>query len=181
MNNIMLDLEALDPSAGGVLVSIGAVYFDFEQGLGDELYVELSQEGVKEQIEQYGRTISVRCLYWWMQQSDGARRVFKENMGQTHFIDALRQFKDFYQLGGKPKLWGNGADFDNVFLKNCYDSVGMKLPWSFRNNRCYRTVKNMFGNRAKLERIGSHHNALDDAKTQALHLIKMMEGVHVNE
>jgi inhibitor of KinA sporulation pathway (predicted exonuclease) len=29
----------------------------------------------------------------------------------------------------------------------------------------------------KLERVGTHHNALDDAKSQALHLMKILEAL----
>lgn len=179
--HIMLDLEALDPSKTGVLVSIGAVYFDFATGeLGDEFYVEISRQGIKQQIEEYGRTISVDCLIWWMNQSDQAREVFNPKMKQMNLPDALHLFSEF--VGGeKVRIWGNGADFDNVFLKSCYDSLELRLPWSFRYNRCYRTMKNLFGHRAKLERVGAHHNGLDDAKTQAVHLMKMMEGLWINE
>jgi exodeoxyribonuclease VIII len=178
----MLDLEALDPKIGGVLVSIGAVYFDFETGeLGDTFYREISRQGLEEQYKEYNRTISLRCLQWWMQQSDGAREVFQaKDCHGNDFKTALRAFRQFVD-GPKTRIWGNGADFDNVFLADCYKSVGLRLPWSFRYNRCYRTVKNMFGHKAKLVRVGNHHNALDDAKTQAVHLMAMMKGEKVNE
>jgi hypothetical protein len=42
--------------------------------------------------------------------------------------------------------------------------------WSYSRNRCYRTMKRMFGEGVKVSRHGVHHNGLDDAITQAVHL-----------
>ncbi len=62
-------------------------------------------------------------------------------------------------------MWGNGADFDNAILAHCYSRLGRPAPWKFWNSRCYRTLKSFSPVRGK--RIGVHHHALDDAKTQA--------------
>jgi hypothetical protein len=68
----------------------------------------------------------------------------------------------------KVRLWGNGAGFDNVLLKNAFKAVDADEPWKYYNNRCYRTMSGVF----KLDddetppRVGTYHNALDDAMTQ---------------
>lgn len=176
MKHLMIDLEALDSNSTGVLVSLGAVYFDINtKELGDEFYMEVSKQGQKDQLE-WGRTISLDTLQWWMQQSDNAREVFSSKLNQVNFETLLSEFSKFCKP--KTRVWGNGADFDNVFLRSCYQSAGLKCPFSFRYNRCYRTIKNLYGHKAKLERIGTHHDGLDDSKTQALHLIRMLEKVN---
>lgn len=183
MNNIMLDLEALDSARSAIIVSIGAVYFDLHTSkLGDEFYVEISTKGIKDQYEK-GRTFSFETFNWWMAQSDSARNVFLKNGHEKKAtIVALGQFITFCSKGVAPiKMWGNGVDYDNVVLRDVFETYNMTAPWKYGNNRCYRTVKNMFGDRAPLEREGAHHNGLDDAKTQARHLIAMMKGVYVNE
>ena len=48
--------------------------------------------------------------------------------------------------------------------------VDMLKPWSYGKNRCYRTMKRIFGENVPLVRQGVHHNGLDDAITQAVHL-----------
>lgn len=48
-------------------------------------------------------------------------------------------------------------------------AAGLEQPWAFWNDRCYRTLKAR--SELKIARTGTHHNALDDAKSQALHLI----------
>jgi exodeoxyribonuclease VIII len=73
---------------------------------------------------------------------------------------------------GIPVVWGNGADFDNVILGNAYLAVNKPRPWSFWNNRCYRTVRAMAPNIDYVRPVIAHH-ALHDARAQALHLIEI--------
>ena len=53
------------------------------------------------------------------------------------------------------------------------DAYRIKPAWPYRNNRCYRTLKGLLP-AIELERSGTHHNALDDAITQARHLQKIV-------
>jgi len=73
-------------------------------------------------------------------------------------------------------VWGNGASFDNAILANAYHKTHLDLPWQYYNNRCYRTIKNCYPN-IKLSRAGTLHKALDDAKSQAMHLIEIFKNI----
>jgi exodeoxyribonuclease VIII len=88
---------------------------------------------------------------------------------------ALDRFTDFLQPVGfkRVKVWGNGSDFDNAILSCCYGATGREVPWDFWHNRCYRTLKALRPG-PKLVREGTYHNALDDAKSQALHAIELL-------
>jgi exodeoxyribonuclease VIII len=93
---------------------------------------------------------------------------------------ALKQFtmwlpKDADML----RIWGNGANFDNALLAAMYRAAKMEAPWHYWNDRCYRTIAAMFM-KTKVERVGTGHNALDDATTQALRLLKMQEEAGFN-
>ena len=72
------------------------------------------------------------------------------------------------------RLWGNGASFDNAILSTAYELCELETvqPWRFYNDRCYRTVKSLYPEVAMV-RTGTYHNALDDAESQALHLLAM--------
>ena len=175
MKHIMLDLETLDTTSSAVVISIGAVAFDpHTNALGDRFYVEMTEDTAAQQAR--GRTISGDTVRWWMQQSEAARRVFSESIDgvdRVSTIKALSLFDHFVAANGgrDVELWGNGADFDNIILGTLYDSFGLRKPWSYSRNRCYRTMKNLgIGPRRPLVREGTHHNALDDAITQAVHL-----------
>src|SRR5690606_5722085 len=70
-------------------------------------------------------------------------------------------------------MWGNGADFDNIILGSLFEDYGYTKPWAtYSNNRCFRTMNNLVKNRTFVDpgRHGVHHNALDDAITQAKQL-----------
>lgn len=175
MKHIMLDLETLDTASSAVVISIGAVAFDPRTStLGDRFYVETTEDIAAQQAR--GRTISGDTVRWWMQQDVLAKRVFSESIDGVDRLDtfeALSRFGLFVAANGDRdvELWGNGADFDNIILGSLYDAFGLRKPWSYSRNRCYRTMKNIgIGPRKPQVREGVHHNALDDAITQAVHL-----------
>lgn len=184
MNNIMLDLECLDSNTSAAIISIGAVYFDIQkQKLGPELYIELSKNAIQEQLN-LGRTWSLATNIWWMQQCDVAREVWGNKNEKSENKCCLNQIKEFWQLfpeyGRNIKVWGNGSTYDNICLQNYIRTFKERIPWNYKGDLCYRTIKSLFGNRAKLERIGTHHNGLDDAKTQAAHLINMLKKENIS-
>lgn len=174
--HIMVDLETLDTRQSAVVTAIGAVAFDpYSDGVGEQFYAELTNDLAVQQ--RVGRTISADTVLWWMRQGQAAQQLFmpseQSRFATAEALDLFRLFID--DNGGRDaELWGNGSDFDNVILGSLYEDFGIKRPWSYSRNRCFRTMKNIHGAPGKDERIGVHHNALDDAFTQAKHLQKIM-------
>ena len=175
MNHIMLDIETLDTAQSAVVLSIGAVVFDpHSKELGEKFYVEFTTDLDTQQ--RVGRTVSAATVTWWMQQGAAAKQIFvdpaPEGVRRVSTAQGLTEFASFIaRNGGKEaQLWGNGSDFDNVIVGSLFDSFGLIKPWSYSKNRCYRTMKRLFGENVKLHRQGVHHNGLDDAITQAVHL-----------
>jgi exodeoxyribonuclease VIII len=158
----MLDLETLDNGPTAAIVAIGAVMFDHTGT--DHLNTFYSPVRVQSSIDA-GLTVNGSTIERWMEQSDAARAVFSEHAPQL--AEILQNFADW--LPGHCKLWGNGASFDNAILSNAYRAVGHIQPWAFWDDRCYRTA--VAGVTVKREQLGTHHNALDDARSQAEHLI----------
>lgn len=175
VTQVMVDIEALDSNAEtAALVSLGAVKFDFDTGLlGDTFYAEVSLAGMKQQLAR-GRTMSLDTMIWWTQQSEDACKVFHPNDIKQDITQVLLEFSQFV---GICPVWGNGVDYDNICLISLYKTFSMKCPLWYSRNRCFRTFKAVFGNRAKLEREGTHHNARDDAITQAKHLLAMYKAI----
>ena len=175
MKDIMLDIETLDTAQSAVVLSIGAVVFDpHSKALGETFYVEFTTDLDTQQ--RVGRTVSAATITWWMQQGAAAKQVFAdpapEGVRRVSTAQGLTEFASFVARNGgkKVELWGNGADFDNVIIGSLFDSFGLIKPWSYGKNRCYRTMKRVFGENVPLVRQGVHHNGLDDAITQAVHL-----------
>ncbi len=175
MKDIMLDIETLDTAQSAVVLSIGAVVFDpHSKELGEKFYVEFTYDLATQQ--RVGRTVSAGTVVWWMQQGAAAKQIFAdpspEGVRRVSTAQGLTEFASFISRNGgkEAKLWGNGSDFDNVIVGSLFDSFGLVKPWSYGRNRCYRTMKRMFGEDMKVSRYGVHHNGLDDAITQAVHL-----------
>ena len=172
MPDVMLDLETMGTSPNAAIVAIGAVAFDADAGtLGSSFYATISLESATEATANApGGTIEPATVLWWMQQSRDARAVFQGD--SLHLYTALDQFAGWIKsaAGDDAKVWGNGADFDNVILATAFRRWRIATPWDFRNNRCYRTLKNEHPE-VLIERKGTHHNALDDATSQAEHAI----------
>jgi hypothetical protein len=164
----MLDLETLGTRPGDTILSIGACLFTIEEGITSEFYVTVDSVDCKAQ----GLRAQKSTLEWWAKQSPEARAAaFK---GELSLMSALTQFKMWLPPGESTLIYGNGANFDNALLAAAYRALSMEQPWKFWNDRCYRTLSSMFA-KTVVNRVGTYHNALDDAKTQALRLIHMVK------
>jgi hypothetical protein len=165
--HIMIDLETMGTRADAPIVSIGAVVFDRDSIL-QVFYRPVSlQSSVRS-----GAVIDPRTVMWWLRQSDVARAALED--GEDEAVSLEDALRDFAQLIGAygdslETVWGNGASFDNTIMHESAHRTNVTL-WPFWKDRCYRTVKNSHRD-VLMERVGEHHNALDDAKSQALHLM----------
>lgn len=168
MKNIMVDLETLGNGSNAVILSIGAVEFD-ETGLGSTFYTNVDPQSCVD----IGMQIDVGTIMWWMKQGDDARKALQAPGAPVK--EALASFSNWVttMVGEDAEVWGNGATFDNVILSNAYRLAGIKRPWSYRGDRCYRTMVAMYP-QIKQDSIGVAHNALDDAIYQALRMSKIL-------
>lgn len=169
----MLDLETLDTTATSVVVTIGAVVFD-STSIHNFLHVILDMD---EQIKK-GRTVSGSTLRWWMSQNNSAKQAAFS--GPT--VDVARGLQllaEFIPEGAE--VWGNGAMFDNAIMTDLYAMYHVERPWSYRSDRCYRTMraqtKALFPSADIDVEPEVAHNAVDDAMAQALSLQKMWHAI----
>ena len=173
--HIMVDLETMGTRPNAPIISIGAVSFNAD-GIQQKFYRNVSLHS----SVRSGAVIDPSTVMWWLRQDAQARAALEDAQdgpdgGGAHSLeDSLR---DLGQLrctyGDELKgVWGNGATFDNVIIQESCRRLGVPQPWEFWLDRCYRTVKSMYPN-IKMERDGTHHNALHDARSQAVHLIKI--------
>jgi hypothetical protein len=161
--DIMVDLETLGKGPNAAIVSIGAVAFDlqtmspstFERRIGADSSL------------QFG-TIDASTLLWWYRQDPHNREMLFVEEGAHHLDSALREFASWASQFGNIKtrrVWSNGAAFDNVILRSAYAATEIEAPWSYWNDRCFRTLKSLYP-KLDLAFTGTRHSALDDAKHQ---------------
>lgn len=172
LNQVMMDLETLDVKPTAVVISVGAVKWNVSNIGDNPFYAVLDTDDQ----QKAGRTVSTETLKWWALQSADVRAVFDAPKEFTEH--ALHRFADW--LGpGNLQIWGNGADFDCVIWGGLYETFSFKRPWSYSNNRCFRTLKNIClpdGSHDLPKREGHHHNALDDAVFQAQMAQRYLKG-----
>ena len=159
--HVMVDLETMGTRPDAPIIAIGAVAFD-AKAIHNEFYVvvDLADSVAK------GAVMDPSTVLWWMKQSDEARSEFeREGRALGLALGMFREWIGAYDVSG---VWGNGASFDNVILSEAYRRMGNDAPWPFWKDRCYRTMKSI--SPVPMERGGTHHNALDDARSQAIHL-----------
>lgn len=167
MQDFSIDLETLGTRYNAPIISIGVQQFDTASGrLGDTFYREIDFDSAIKAGRPSGSTIQ-----WWMQQSDKARRIFSDKNKQplSVALDELSQWMK--KCHANPVVWGNGIQSDITILEHAYDAgaVGQREPWQFRNVRDMRTICDLvaLSDDEWPARIGTHHNALDDATHQA--------------
>lgn len=158
--HVMIDIETLgmQTEATPVVCAIGAVKFDLEIGIIDRFYYCCEWQG----------SVNLQTIAWWMKQSDEARQaLFNGPVAQiAGILIALKQF-----VNDNP-VWGNGSDFDNLILLNWYNKLDIN-GWSYKQNRCFRTIKNIYNDSdCYIKPVISHH-AMYDAEAQALTLINI--------
>jgi len=187
-SHIMCDLETLGTVPGCVGFSVGLVEFFPETGrLGGEFYTVIN---VDSSLERFLRE-DPDTVEWWSKQSAEANVTLTAARAcqGADLPDAMHDMNHWFKsINTKSNilLYGNGADFDNPILRCMYDAALVPPFYAGYGGRCYRTLKNLdelFGDMFKfhkVERQGTHHNALDDAKSQAIHLMDNIRRIKEN-
>lgn len=167
MNHLMIDLETLGTSSNAVVVSISAVVFDMSTGeIGEEFEIGLD----KDQQLLKGGVIDEDTVNWWAEQSDEAKAEL-ERLVKIDVDEALNSFatwlKNQFKAPSKVKMWGNGATFDNVIVRNLFERHGIKIPIPYYCDKDVRTLTYLTKTQPKkYEFTGVKHRGIDDCKHQ---------------
>ncbi|HCJ6282047.1 TPA: 3'-5' exoribonuclease [Enterobacter hormaechei] len=176
MNHLMIDLETMGNGPYAPIVSIGAVFFDPNTGkTSDDFLVNVSLESTM----RYRARPDASTILWWMEQDEAARRTLTNDTQELTL--ALSWLSEFVAKHANPRfvqVWGNGASFDCVILRNNYTLTGLEAPWQWWNDRDVRTVVEMgkaigIDPKRDMPFEGTRHSALDDA----IHQVKYVSAI----
>lgn len=179
--HIMLDLETMGNGSFSAITAVGAATLFTGTPTPHDIYKFSEDVSLQSSVDS-GLQMDASTVIWWLQQSEDARKPFKNNEGADHLAVVLKKFSSYVDhvksiVGDKNiSVWGNGVSFDNVILSNAYKTLGTKTPWEFWQDRCYRTLKNVYPH-IKLKRVGTLHIAVDDATSQVMHLQKILNKI----
>lgn len=179
--HVVLDLETMGIRHDAAIIEIGLVIFNHMSGQrGTPNLIEDWSSAVKlESSMQHGGTVSPETITWWMHSDRTEARDTLTCEPPISLPKALNEIA--YTLGKYssvsplPLIWGNGVNFDNAILKSAYERLGVKVPWSYKQDMDFRTLKMMFKDKVPEPAfIGTPHIALDDARHEALWLSKIL-------
>lgn len=172
---LMIDLEFMGKPPTAAITSIGAVLIDVDTlTIYDSWSAHVSlQSSVKA-----GMTLDAETVLWWMHAEEDARIALTRGQESAQQLDeALRHFDQWLKSNlewswiNLGKVWGYGATSDNLIISHAFKVCDMTLPWTFREDRCFRTF--MDDHQDKWVNYGTAHDAADDAMAQALTLIEV--------
>ena len=175
-DHVVVDIETLGTIPGAPIVQIAAVAFAL--GASEDEW-ELFEVKVDVRSLIYKDGISFDTLAWWLAQPKGTVDDVFGGAERLDIASALNSFQTWLGFTRTKTLWGNGAAFDNELLKAALlQYCGIREPWSFRIDRCFRTVKNLYKEQVPEPHfIGTKHNALDDAMHQARWLNQILQHI----
>lgn len=160
--DMMIDFEALGVSGDSVVLSIGIVLFDKDGKIHEELYKEFDP---RFQILD-GRTVNNDTIGWWRRtnKKEFARLLVN---GKDDIAEALprmvRMLREKYAID---KVWSrHPMDFEII-----NSILSEKDQFPFYTFADCSTLDEF----VKMDRK-NNHNALDDAKNQAVQVIRMRE------
>ncbi|HBC9603651.1 TPA: 3'-5' exoribonuclease [Escherichia coli] len=166
-HHLMIDLETMGKNPDAPIISIGAIFFDPQTGeMGPEFSKTID-------LDTAGGVIDRDVIKWWLKQSREAQSaILTDEIPLDDALLQLREFIDENYCGFYVRVWGNGANFDNVILRRSYERQGIPCPWRYCNDRDVRTIVELgnsigFDVRMTIPFEGVPHNALDDARHQA--------------
>ena len=177
--SVMLDLETLGTGNKALVLSIGAVKFN-QTEIFDRIHIGVDLTSLPKALD---FEIDPKTILWWLDEERAPARKAYAELGKVDIYTALEGFALWYgqdapEAPAGECIWGNGSTFDNVILRSAYETCGMEYPAPFWADKCYRTIKNLRPD-IKLERVGTHHSAVDDAESQARHLMAIAKELEV--
>lgn len=164
--HIMVDLETMGTGPNAAIMSIGAVVFDphYFTPSGNVYYqnIDLST------CMKAGLTVDASTIEFWMKAPAAAMNALWD--GRWDITKALKDFAGWVQnFSSKDfRIWAHGSNFDIVVLESAYRACGLTQPWAYNAMRDDRTLFELAGVDLKDFNQGCLHNALDDARNQAM-------------
>jgi hypothetical protein len=169
----MVDLETLDTKTSATILTLGAVKFDpYTESPMKELYMRVDIDSQ----DSLGCTIDDGTLDWWSRQADDVKEEAFDPEGRVSITDAIQEFHRF--AWNCDAFWSHGATFDLMILQNLYDKLGKAYPWQYWQMRDTRTLFDL-GYDPEMPQA-QKHNALEDAKRQAVGVRNVLRKLNVN-
>lgn len=181
IEHISFDLETLGHTPTAPIIQIGAVKFDTKCGIYSEFKVNVDLKS----LDKYNFTMDGETIKWWFSQS---REAIDKVITSKETVTLSYALHLFYKWIEKPAdyIYWSHSIFDPPILFNNNIQVGRNMEISHKLFRDLATLSNIYkvqtGTNIKdiLFFGGTQHDALDDARYQAVQILRMIKDLKLN-
>lgn len=168
--DLMIDVECAGIGDRGALMSLGCCFFDLQTcTIGPTFYRSINlATSVRD-----GGQIDPATFMFWLSQGQEARDAVRFSTCDVRTV--MQEFSDFiaeHSRHNDVRPYGNSAKFDLSKIEFACRAAGIKTPWFWTNERCFRTIRNLYPSVVydPAQKGDAAHHALADAEFQARHL-----------
>lgn len=190
--HVMIDIETLGTTHDSIMLQIGAVGFAIG-GMDPGFYANVT---VQDQIS-LGRKADLNTVAWWLDKTSPEARlsVFeRQDIDKKSLRDALEGLNAYIQAylindtsNNTPndRIWANSPAFDLAIIRSAMEMCSITPVWKYWQEADVRTLKLIDGaiQGVEIKKIptnhtgGILHDALDDAKNQALYVSNFLHEI----
>jgi DNA polymerase III epsilon subunit-like protein len=141
---VMIDVETLGSGKNGRVIQIGAVGFDFNEGVLEvhEL-LQMEDRCFNMRIAPYaGATEETGNHEFWDDPKQAPALTEIQRMDEVPLAEVLAKFSKFMKgwLGTRGKVWAKPPQYDLRLISDAYDLAGIERPWHYRHEHDLRTL-----------------------------------------
>ena len=172
-HHVMIDIETLGKKPGAVILTIAACAFT-DIRVGKKFYARI----VPASAFSCGLTCDPETVRFWLENAaEFCALLTDADPPAESLAQSLNDFSRWIQDVNPSCVWACGASFDFPILSAAYDAMHKTKPWQHWQERCFRTVRNIFATpgiaiAAQVKRRRAHY-APDDVAYQANLLISI--------
>jgi len=157
MQEVMIDIETLSTTPGGIIHQIGAMTFEARSGRCD---APLFLQPDIDDCLTCGLTVDQATVDWWAGKGGVSQSCPRP------LRDCLKALTDYIDIHQPRQVWAWGADFDRSMIDGAYKALGLEAPWPYWMTRDARTVHKLAFPTWRPAKGEISHNALQDCRDQ---------------
>lgn len=169
---LMLDCETLSTRPNALILQLAALPFDPDAPLSEPCHgtaaFDVYLDWTVCEIEAEACHTDLKTMQWWLGQNEVARTRLTRGSPRLDAMKAADELICFMSenLLKGATVWSYGATADIVWVRHFLRIAGYPDPWSYRSERCLRTVGALYPG-LPARRPETPHDALSDAVAQA--------------
>lgn len=175
INRIAIDIETTGTKPGCHVLSIGAVYFDLENGVSTDPSKQFYEAIFYEQ--RFNIANNLDTMDWWRKPENIAAReaafagtdIPRNVLGR--FINFILKAKD---NGAERQFFSRHSQFDFPILEDYAERFFLDIGIEHREINCSFTLANQIKRIPEPPFKGIRHHALDDAIHEAEHCVQLL-------